>query len=102
MYSAFQPTDIKHQTSIDQKTVQSLEKSFKRLNEAGKKFGVKVDTQMVMESAIVESIISFVNSHKVNLIVMGTRGRGGPKRLMFGSVAMNTSQLAPCPVMLVK
>ena len=64
--------------------------------------GIPIKTQMLMESAIVDNIISFVSSNKVNLIVMGTRGRGGSNRLMFGSVAMATSQNAPCPVMLVK
>ncbi len=57
---------------------------------------------MLMESAIVNNIVSFVPSNKVNLIVMGTRSRGVPNRLMFGSIAIATSKKAHCPVMLVK
>ena len=57
---------------------------------------------MIMQTEIVNSIVSFASKYRVNLIVMGTRGRAGPRRLMFGSVAMATSQKAPCPVMLVK
>lgn len=102
MYSSSHATDVKHQTSIDDKKIQVMEKSYRRLNDVAKKFGVPLSTHMLMESSIVDNIVSFVTNNHVNLIVMGTRGRGGPRRLMFGSVAMATSQKAPCPVMLVK
>ena len=102
MYSSPHASEIKHQTSIDDKKIKVMEKSYKRLRDAAKKFGVQISTQMLMETSIVDNIISFVTLHGVNLIVMGTRGRGGPRRLMFGSVAMATSQKAPCPVMLIK
>ena len=101
MYSS-NPTEIRHQTTIDDKKVMVMEKSYRRLREAAKKYGIPIKTQMLMKTSIVDNIISFVTVNDVNLIVMGTRGRDGPKRLMFGSVAMATSQKAPCPVMLVK
>jgi nucleotide-binding universal stress UspA family protein len=102
MYSSLNPSEISHQTSIDEKKIKIMENSYRRLRIAAKKFGVSLQTQMLMETSIVDNIISFVTTKGVNLIVMGTRGRDGPKRLMFGSVAMSTSQRAPCPVMLVK
>ena len=102
MYSNSKPTNIEHQTSIDRKKIDAMKKSFRRLNEVSKRFGVPMRTEMMMESAIVETIISYTTSKKVDMIVMGTRGRGGHKRFMFGSVAMNVSQTASCPVMLVK
>ena len=102
MYSSSNPTEIRHQTTVDDNKVKVMEKSYMRLREAAKKFGIPIKTQMLMKTSIVENIISFVTVKKVNLIVMGTRGRDGAKRLMFGSVAMATSQKAPCPVMLVK
>ncbi len=102
MYSSSHVTEIKHQTTIDDEKIKVMEKSYRRLRDAAKKFGVPIDTKMLMKTSIVDNIISFVTMNGVNLIVMGTRGRDGPKRLMFGSVAMATSQKAPCPVMLVK
>ncbi len=102
MYSSSNPTEIRHQTTVDDNKVKVMEKSYMRLRDAAKKFGIPIKTQMLMKTSIVENIISFVTVKKVNLIVMGTRGRDGPKRLMLGSVAMATSQKAPCPVMLVK
>ena len=102
MYSSPHASEIKHQTTIDDEKIKVMEKSYRRLSAAAKKFGVPIDTQMLMETSIVDNIVSYVTVNHVNLIVMGTRGRGGQKRLMFGSVAMATSQKAPCPVMLVK
>lgn len=101
MYSSL-PTHIQHQTIMDNETEKKMERSFRRLHEVAKKFEIPIKTEMVMESEIVDNILSYASAHKVNLIVMGTRGRGGPNRLMFGSVAMGTSQKASCPVMLVK
>ncbi len=102
MYSAPLPTHIQHQTIIDDEKKKVMEKSFRQLHDVAKKFNVPIKTEMIMETAIVDNIISYVSSQKVNLIVMGTRGRSDARRLMLGSVAMNTSQKAPCPVMLVK
>jgi nucleotide-binding universal stress UspA family protein len=101
MYSSL-PAHIQHQTAIDDDMEKRIEKSFRRLHEVATKFGIKIKTEMIMESEIVDNILSYVSAHKVNLIVMGTRGRNGSNRLMFGSVAMATSLKAPCPVMLVK
>ena len=37
-----------------------------------------------------------------DLIVMGTRGLGGIKHVMLGSVAERTVRIAPCPVLTVR
>jgi nucleotide-binding universal stress UspA family protein len=47
-------------------------------------------------------ITKFANDEKVDLIIMGTRGLGGLKKFVFGSVARNVSEKANCPVMLVR
>jgi nucleotide-binding universal stress UspA family protein len=47
-------------------------------------------------------ITKFANDEKVDLIIMGTTGLGGLKKIVFGSVARNVSEKANCPVMLVR
>jgi nucleotide-binding universal stress UspA family protein len=50
-----------------------------------------------------DKIIKFANDEKVNLIIMGTTGLTGIKKIMaIGSVARNVSEKANCPVMLVR
>ncbi|NWF75416.1 MAG: universal stress protein [Nitrospirae bacterium] len=49
-----------------------------------------------------EEIIHFVNKHNIDLIVMGTHGRKGIDRILFGSTAANVVRFAPCPVLTVR
>lgn len=39
---------------------------------------------------------------KAELVVLGTRGRAGVSRLLFGSVALRVVCEAPCPVVIVR
>ncbi|HZA43439.1 MAG TPA: universal stress protein [Nitrososphaeraceae archaeon] len=60
-------------------------------------------TNIVLSSAKVsEVIVNFSENAKVDLIVIGTRGRSGFKRLLLGSVASDTVTYAHCPVLVVK
>jgi nucleotide-binding universal stress UspA family protein len=52
--------------------------------------------------SIAESIISYAAEQKADLIVIGTRGRGGLKRLVLGSVASGVVSHATCPVLVVR
>ncbi len=49
-----------------------------------------------------QAIIDCTKAQKVDLIVMSTHGRSGPKRLYFGSVTENVVRRAPCSVMVVR
>jgi nucleotide-binding universal stress UspA family protein len=49
-----------------------------------------------------EAIAQTAEEIGANLIVMGTRGLGGIKHVMLGSVAERTLRSAPCPVLTVK
>ena len=42
-----------------------------------------------------------VAKHEIDLIVVGTHGRGGVSKLLMGSVAEEIVRLAPCPVLTV-
>jgi nucleotide-binding universal stress UspA family protein len=57
-----------------------------------------IDSQMSIEGAIVE----YAESHGVDLIIIGTRGRSGFRRLLLGSVASGVINYATCPVLVVK
>ena len=52
--------------------------------------------------SVIRSIIDYANSKDVDLIVIGTRGRTGLKRLLMGSVANGVIQHAHCSVLLVR
>ena len=49
-----------------------------------------------------EKIIQTAENGNFDLIVMGSRGLSGVKKLMFGSVSARVADKATCPVVIVK
>jgi nucleotide-binding universal stress UspA family protein len=45
------------------------------------------------------TIVEYATGHDIDLIVMGTHGRGGVSHLLMGSVAERVVRTAPCPVL---
>jgi nucleotide-binding universal stress UspA family protein len=56
---------------------------------------------VVQEGVAADSILSFAQAQKTDVIVMGTHGRRGFDRLMLGSVTDRVMRRAPCPVLAV-
>jgi nucleotide-binding universal stress UspA family protein len=48
-----------------------------------------------------EEIIRYISAEKVDLVIMGTHGRKGLDRILFGSVADRVIKMSPAPVMSV-
>lgn len=48
-----------------------------------------------------QQVLSVIEDQKVDLLVMGTRGRGGLRKLALGSVADELLRVAPCPVLTI-
>ena len=48
------------------------------------------------------SIVEYAGAHNIDLIVMGTHGRGGMSHLLMGSVAERVVRTAGCPVLTVR
>lgn len=49
-----------------------------------------------------EDILSCARKEQTDMIVMGTHGRKGMDRLLFGSVAEKVLRQAPCPVVAIR
>lgn len=47
-------------------------------------------------------VIRYAKDHDIDLIVMGTHGRGRVAHMLMGSVAENVVRRAPCPVLTVR
>jgi nucleotide-binding universal stress UspA family protein len=55
----------------------------------------------VGEGAAADAIVRAARRHRAGLVVVGTRGRSGVRRLLLGSVAERVVRSAPCPVLTV-
>ena len=49
-----------------------------------------------------QEIVQFAEDEKIDLVVIGTHGRTGLDRALFGSTAERVVRMAPCPVLSVR
>jgi nucleotide-binding universal stress UspA family protein len=84
---------------------QEAKKWLNQLDELSKENNVPQFKSEIIEdvvSRIGGAIVNYAEKEKVDLIVVGTRGRSGLKRMLIGSVASDILHYAQCPVMIVK
>ena len=56
---------------------------------------------VVEEGEVADVLLRLAREHAIDLLVIGTRGRRGVKRLLLGSVAEKVFRQARCPVLIV-
>jgi nucleotide-binding universal stress UspA family protein len=62
---------------------------------------IEVDEDL-LEGPAAEAILSVAGTRHSDLIVMGSRGMGSLKGMVFGSVSTKVAHYAACPVMVVR
>ena len=80
--------------------IASLEKQM--LDSAQKHGGDAVAKVVARANTVGDIILDEAQAAGSELIVMGTHGRTGVKRIVFGSVAEHVVRHAPCPVVTVR
>ena len=63
---------------------------------------IQIKTEIISSKDISGGILEFAEENNIDLIVIGTRGRSGFKRLLLGSVASHVVTYAHCAVLVVK
>ena len=65
---------------------------------------VKLKTEVILASTptVAAELVDYARGENVDLIVVGTRGRSGIKKILLGSTASGIVTYAHCPVMIVK
>ena len=76
---------------------------FDKVSQNAKHNDVQIRTELIDSQMSVDgSIVEYAESHDIDLIILGTKGRSGIKKLLLGSVATGVVKYATCPVMVVK
>ena len=57
---------------------------------------------LLTSNAPAAAIVDYAKDKRIDLIVAGTRGRGGVAHLLLGSVTERVVRTAPCPVLTVR
>ena len=55
----------------------------------------------VASGDISEEILKYIQSKEIDLLIMGTHGRKGLEKIVFGSIAERVAKTSPVPVLLV-
>jgi len=93
---------MKYSEKILEKYTKTLQKTFSNLESAAKKKNIKISLKILQDPSVAKVITNYVNSHKFDLVVIGSHGRTGLNKMILGSIANNITQKVKCPVMVVK
>jgi nucleotide-binding universal stress UspA family protein len=63
---------------------------------------IQIKTEIIASLSVAGGIVEYAKNKNINLIVLGTRGISGFKKLLIGSVASGVITYAQCPVLVVK
>ncbi|HEY5737081.1 MAG TPA: universal stress protein [Nitrososphaeraceae archaeon] len=78
---------------------------FKRIEDMVKEenSNIKISTKVILTGvAVYGEVIQYAQQESIDLIVIGTRGRSGIKKLLLGSTASGVVTYANCPVLVTK
>ncbi len=84
-----------------------LQEMKKRVNAQAEAVGsvdpeaLEVKYTVMRDVAAAPAILRYAEEHDVDLVVMGTHGKRGLRRLLLGSVAEEVVQMAKCPVLTI-
>jgi nucleotide-binding universal stress UspA family protein len=71
--------------------------------ELAKQHDLKIRTEVIESSvSVADAIIKYTKENNVDLIVAGTKGRTGMKKVVLGSVASKLVTYSPCSVLVVR
>jgi nucleotide-binding universal stress UspA family protein len=79
-----------------------VQESVDKIQSKAKEKNMEIVTRLAASSNVIGGIIAYAENESIDLIVVGTRGTTGFKRLLLGSVASGIIAYAHCPVLVVK
>ena len=80
---------------------QEAERALDRLFPDAAQKGRKIVRALRMGSPYVE-IVTYAHENDIDLIILGTHGRGAIAHMLLGSIAEKVVRKAPCPVLTVR
>ena len=94
------PTGLEEYYKIQDRESEAL---LERVISDAAKRGVKASGEKTSPvTSVVSSILDFAQQNRIDLIIIGTRGLGGFKRTMLGSVSTGVVTHAHCDVLIVR
>ena len=100
------PLSLVTPSSIEQsldRYKQEFQPWFDKIKEKAELNKIQLKTDIVVTPvSVVGAMIDYAEKERADLIVIGTRGRSGFKKMLLGSVASKVVTYSHCPVLVVK
>lgn len=97
----WEPTADDTSEAFEYKPVEQAEKHMAAFLTSQDLGGTRCDYLIRRGPNVCEELRRIIEDKNINLVVLGTHGRGGLGKLLVGSVAEEVSRNAPCPVLTV-
>ena len=94
----FGPADTPHDVIQMNKQAQEFLNRVKL--KGNKKY--KIKTEIIISVNVPRGIVKYAENKNIDLIVVGTRGRSGFRKLLLGSVASSVIEYSHCPVLVIR
>ena len=92
-------------TSYDASMTDEAEERAKDILETARtiagEYGRPIETELVFGHPA-KAVVSYATENEIDQIVIGSRGKGGVKRVLLGSIAETIIRRADCPVTVVR
>jgi nucleotide-binding universal stress UspA family protein len=83
--------------------MQKGERQVDKVKQKASEKNVKVKTDVVIGiSSVIKEIIEYAEKNRIDMIVIGSRGLSGIKKMLLGSVASGVLIYSHCPVLVTK
>ena len=80
----------------------SVESHLQEIQKEQKESGVIVKG-FVLEGDVTKKILKFIQDKNIDLVIIGSKGRSGVSKIItLGSISRKISELAECPVVIVR
>ena len=102
-YSQFEYANIGRMKEIETIEKGKAEEYIDKVKQKATENKVSVETDVLIKyTSVVKEIVEYAEKMKVDMIVIGSRGMAGLKKLLLGSVANGVITYSHCPVLVVK
>ena len=96
--------ELEEKRKESQQWLDKFEKLAAKENSTSNNNNIQYKSEIIEDSTsrVGSAIVDYAERENVDLIVIGTRGRTGLKKMLLGSVASDVVTYAHCPVLVVK
>lgn len=102
-YSQFEYANIGRMKEIETTEKEKAEQYIDKVKQKATENKVSVKTDVLIKyTSVVKEIVEYAEKKKVDMIVIGSRGKTGFKKVLLGSVASGVVTYSHCPVLVVK